>query len=140
MARMSKFEKWMQRQGEHSSCKHGPIRYEVQSRQVGKKRVPTYVVETCFNKRYCKKSSFRTKSPSGEVVDRPGPGARKNPLILLCCTGSWKNKKCTPHQNVQHILHPIPRFKKRHPKTWRRLMREGGTLVTGMRPDPRKKK
>jgi hypothetical protein len=124
-------EKWLESHGEKTSCKHdAPIRYELQSKKANGRK-PTFVVETCFAKTQCDPKSFRTLSPSKEKVEKGA--ARKNPLILLCCPKKQKAGKCLVSQEVQHVLHPVTRFKKKHPVIWKELQQRGGVWNTKAR-------
>lgn len=131
MARKTKMQAWLDRHGETTACKHGPpIQYEIQSKAVNGRK-PTFVVETCFPKKQCDPQSFRTKSPSGEKVE---PGRmRKRPLLLLCCPKKQKKGRCPVSQEMQHIKHPISRFKKKHSAIWKELQKRGGLWRTGAR-------
>jgi hypothetical protein len=131
MARKSKMQQWLDRHSETTACKHGPpIRYELQSKQTNGRK-PTFVIETCFPKTQCDQKSFRTKSPSREKVEK-GRG-RKRPLILLCCPKTQKKGRCPVSQEMQHIAHPVSRFKKKHPAVWKELQKRGGVWKTGAR-------
>ena len=129
MARRVPIKKWLEQHGEKSSCRRGaPVQYELQSKATKTGRKDTYVVETCFNKRYCKADTFRTI----------GVGkTKKKTLRLLCCTKSHDKKdKCPVSQETQHVLHPVAKFKRQHPAIWKELQRRGGSWKTGARTRP----